>query len=101
MSLAGDVELFFVLAATDDVGAAAITQRIRERLEARDHVRQAGLIHTTSYRLLKTAKGAMQASPSEAMETYLKAMAVEIQELMNEELARRISPIHRTPLQFT
>jgi hypothetical protein len=96
MSLAGDVELFFVLAATDDMGAAALTQSIREQLEARDHVRQAGLNHATSYRFLMTARDAMQPGPGESMEIYLKAMAVELQELINGEISRRLSPVHYT-----
>jgi signal transduction histidine kinase len=89
MGFAGAVELFFILAA-DQMGAAALAQRIQEQLDSSDRIQQAGLIHSTSYRFLKVTRDAMNPSLSESMENYLETMAIEVQELMNDEISRRI-----------
>ena len=43
MGLVGAVELFFIVALTDNIDGEAISQRIRERLEEWEQVQQAGL----------------------------------------------------------
>ena len=88
MGFAGAVELFFIVAATDQIGAAALAQKVREQLDLSDQIQHAGLTHSTSYRFLKA--DAIQRSLSESMENYLETMAVEVQELMNEEISRRM-----------
>jgi hypothetical protein len=90
MGFAGAVELFFIVAATDQIGAAAVAQRVREQLDLSDQIQHAGLIHSTSYRFLKGANDAIQPSSRESIESYLGTMTVEVQELMNEEISRRI-----------
>jgi signal transduction histidine kinase len=90
MGFAGAVELFFVVAATDEIGAAALTQGIREQLDSIDHIRHAGLVHSTSYRFLRPSTDGIEQTLSESMENYLEKMAVAVQELMNQEISRRI-----------
>jgi signal transduction histidine kinase len=90
MGVAGAVELFFIVAATDQIGAAALAQRVREQLDLSDQIQHAALIHSTSYRFLKGANDAIQPSSRESIENYLGTMTVEVQELMNEEISRRI-----------
>jgi hypothetical protein len=87
MGCAGAVELFFIVAATDQIGAAALAQKVREQLDLSDQIQHAGLTHSTSYRFLKA--DAIQPSSSESIENYLGAMTVEVQEFMNEEISRR------------
>jgi Histidine kinase-, DNA gyrase B-, and HSP90-like ATPase len=87
MGFAGAVELFFIVAATDQIGAAALAQKVREQLDLSDPIQHAGLTHSTSYRFLKA--DAIQPSSSESIENYLETMTVEVQELMNEEISRR------------
>jgi hypothetical protein len=85
MSLAGAVELFFIVAMTDAIGGEAISKRIRERLDACNQVRQASLTFASSCRPV----AAIQRKPNESMEDFLEKMAASIQELMNEETVSR------------
>jgi len=87
MGFAGAVELFFILAATDQIGAAALAQRVREHLDLSDQIQHAGLTHSTFYRFLEA--DAIQPSSRESVENYLGTMTVEVQEFMNEEISRR------------
>ena len=86
MGVAGAVELFFIVAITDEIGGEAITKRIRERSDDSAHIRQAGLHLSASYRLLETTKR----NPSESMEDFLEKVATKIQELTNEEISSRM-----------
>jgi Histidine kinase-, DNA gyrase B-, and HSP90-like ATPase len=90
MGFSGAVELFFIVAATDEIGAEALAERIRKQLDLSEQIGLAGLIHSTSYRLLHGNEDAIKREPNESMETYLEKVAVEVQELMNEETLRRI-----------
>jgi signal transduction histidine kinase len=87
MGSADAVELFFIVAATDQIGAASLAQKVREQLDSSEQIQHAGLIHSTSYRFLKA--GTFQHSSSASIENYLRTMTVEVQELMNEEISRR------------
>jgi hypothetical protein len=87
MGSAGAVELFFIVAAADQIGAAALAQKVREQLDLSDQIQHAGLTDSTSYRFLKA--GAILPSSSESTENYLGTMTVEVQELINEEISRR------------
>jgi signal transduction histidine kinase len=88
MDCAGGVELFFIVAITDEIGGEAISKRIRERWDDSEHLRQAGLTLSTSYRSLEAVKR----NPRESMEDLLEKVATNIQELMNEEsLARQVT----------
>ena len=53
MGSAGAAELFFIVAITDEIGGEAISKRIREQLDSSEHLRQAGLTLSTSYRSLE------------------------------------------------
>jgi signal transduction histidine kinase len=86
MGLAGAVELFFIVAITDEIGGEAITKRIREQLDGCEHIQQAGLTLSTSYRSL----AAIKRNASESMEGFLEKVATKIQELMNEEMSSRM-----------
>ena len=90
MGFSGAVELFFIVAATDEIGAEALAERIRKQLDLSEQIGLAGLIHSTSYRFLHGNEDAIKREPNESMETYLEEAAVEVQELMNEEILRRI-----------
>ena len=86
MGVAGAVELFFIVAITDGIGGEAISKRIRKQLDNCEHIKQAGLILSTSYRSLETIKR----NASESMEDFLEKVAAKIQELMNEEISSRM-----------
>ncbi len=90
MGFSGAVELFFIVAATDEIGAEALAERIRKQLDLSEQIGLAGLIHSTSYRFLHGNEDAIKREPNGSMETYLEKAAVEVQELMNEEILRRI-----------
>src|ERR1700675_3379055 len=47
MDSAGPVELFFVVALTDEIGGEAISKRIRKQLDCSERFQQAGLTHST------------------------------------------------------
>jgi len=81
----GAAELFFIVAVTDEIGGEAITKRIREQFDECEHIHQAGLTLSTSYRLLD----AIKRSGSESMEDFPQKVAIKIQELMDEEISSR------------
>ena len=85
VSCTGAVELFFIVAVTDGIGGAAITKRIREKLDD-EQIKQSGLTLSTSYRSLE----AIKRNASESMEDFLGSVATKIQGLMNEEIASRM-----------
>jgi signal transduction histidine kinase len=84
MGFAGAVELFFIVAITGRIGGEAISKRIRE--QCREHIQQARMTLSTSYRLLEPIKR----NPSESMEDFLEKVATKIQQLMNEEISSRM-----------
>jgi signal transduction histidine kinase len=86
MGSAGGVELFFIVAVTDEIGAEAVAHRIREQLDGCANIQQAALTHSTAYQLLDATKR----KASEATESYLEKMTIEIQSRMNQEFARRL-----------
>jgi signal transduction histidine kinase len=85
MGVADPLELFFVLATTDGIGGEAICRRVQEQLGGSEHIQQAGLTISTSYRPLK----AIKRNTSESIESFVGKVANNIQELMNEEIASR------------
>jgi len=84
MGSAGSVELFFIVAITDRIGGEAISKRIREQLD--EHIQQAGLTVSTSYRPLESIKR----NASESVKDFREKLATNIQELMDEELSSRM-----------
>jgi signal transduction histidine kinase len=82
---AGPVELLFIVASTDGIGGEAICKRIRKQLESSEHLRQAGLTHSTYYQLLEEIKR----NPSDSKEDFLDRVAASAQELMNKEISAR------------
>jgi len=81
MDSAGPLERFFIVAITDGIGGEAICARIRKQLDSSEPLRQAGLTHSTYYRSLEVIKE----DATEPKEGFLERVAVDIQELMNEE----------------
>jgi signal transduction histidine kinase len=86
MGSAGAAELFFIVAFTDEIGGEAITKRIREKLASGQHLHQAGLTFSTSYRPLESIKR----NVGESMKDFLEIVATKIQELINEEISLRM-----------
>jgi signal transduction histidine kinase len=86
MEFAGPAEFIFIVAITDEIGGEAISKRIRKQLDGSERLRQAGLIHSTSYRTVPT----IQQSSTESMEDSLEIVAADIRELMNEEISSRL-----------
>jgi signal transduction histidine kinase len=84
MGVAGAVELFFIVAITDEVGGEAIRKRIREQLH--EHIQQASLTLSTSYKSL----GPTKRSSTDSMDDCLEKVASEIQGLMNNEISSRM-----------
>jgi hypothetical protein len=84
MGLSEAAELFFVVAITDSIGGEAIGKRIQQQLQ--EHVEQAGLTLSTSYRsLVHTGRNL-----NESTEQYLERVAAEIQDLVNVEISSRM-----------
>jgi hypothetical protein len=83
MGVAGAVELFFIVAITDSIGGEAISKRIQEQLQ--EHVEQARLTVSTSYRSLARTKR----NSNESVEEYLGQLADGIQELIQIEISSR------------
>jgi signal transduction histidine kinase len=86
MGSAGAVELFFIVAITDRIGGDAISKRIREQFDGSEHLKQAGLTLSTSYRSL----GAIKRNPIESIEDFLEGVGAHIQELMDQEISSRM-----------
>lgn len=86
MGFTGPAELFFIVAITDRIGGEAITKRIREQLDRCEHMQQAGLTFSTSYRSLD----AIKENSSESGEDFVEKVANKIQELINEEISSRM-----------
>jgi signal transduction histidine kinase len=86
MGSAGGVELFFMVVATDELGAAAVARQIREQLNACTRIQQSALTHSTTFQPLEATKR----NPNEPTEGYLKKVTIEIENLMNQELSRRL-----------
>ncbi len=84
VGFAGAVELFFIVAITDGIGGEAISKRIRKQLD--EHIQQGGLTLSTSYRSLE----AIKQNASESMEEYRKKVAINIQDLIHEEISSRM-----------
>ena len=87
MGLSGETELFFILAITDEIGGAAIARRIQERMGGYDeHIQQAGLTTSTSYRSVE----AIRRSTTESMKDFVEKVATQIQEIMNQEISLKM-----------
>lgn len=86
VEFAGAEELFFIVAITEEIGGEAITKRIRGKLDGCEHMKQAGLTLSTSYRSFETTKR----SASESVEESLEKVITQIQDLMNEEISSRM-----------
>jgi hypothetical protein len=86
MGVVGAVELFFIVAITDEIGGEAITRRIRERSDDSERIQQAGLHLSASYRSIEATKR----NQSESMEDFLEKVAAKLQELVNEEISSRM-----------
>jgi signal transduction histidine kinase len=87
MGLAGAVELFFIVAGTDGIGGEAISKRIRKQSDGSEHIKQAGLTLSTSYRSLEPIKR----NVSESIEGFMEDAAAKLQELMDEEISSRMA----------
>lgn len=85
MGVAGAVELFFIVAMTDDIGGEAITKRIRRQLDRSEDIQQAGLVHKTSHRTID----AIQRSAGTPMDVSLRTVAERIQDIINDEISSR------------
>jgi signal transduction histidine kinase len=86
MGLVGATELFFILAITDEIGGEAIAKRIQERMGDYEHLQQAGLTTSTSYRSIE----AIKRNARESMKDFVEKVAAQIQELMDEETSSRM-----------
>jgi hypothetical protein len=85
MDSVGPVELFLIVAITDEIGGEAITKRIRKQLDNSESLQQAGLTHSTSYRSLEP----MKRGSGESKEDFMERVSTDIQELMNQEISSR------------
>jgi signal transduction histidine kinase len=86
MGLSGATELFFILAITDEIGGAAIARRIQERMASYEHIQQAGLTTSTSYRSVE----AIRRNAAESMKDFVEKVASQIQEIMDQEISLRM-----------
>ncbi|MGA2717462.1 MAG: sensor histidine kinase, partial [Candidatus Acidiferrales bacterium] len=86
MAFAGSVELFFIVAATDEIGGKAMTQRILEQLGTCGHIQQHDLIVSASYRSIEK----VERGESESIEDYLRKAANKVQGLVDDEISSRM-----------
>jgi signal transduction histidine kinase len=86
MAPAGAVELFFIVADTDEFGGEAIMKRIRERLDTSETIRQAGLTCSASQRSLGMIPGRAPEPP----EALFEMVTGKIQRVVNEEISLRM-----------
>jgi len=80
------VNLFFIVAITDAIGGDAISKRIRGQFDGSEHLKQAGLTLSASYRSL----GAIRRNATEPMEDFLEEVGAKLQKLMDEEESSRM-----------
>jgi len=85
MSPPGAAEMFFIVAATDDLGGELITKRIRKQWDGHEQFAQAGLTLGASQRSLEPKPRKSSAS----MEDVLARVAGDIQALISEEISSR------------
>jgi sigma-B regulation protein RsbU (phosphoserine phosphatase) len=81
----GAVELFFIVAVTDQIGAEAIVARIQRRMGRSEYVQQAGLIVSTSSQLLAMP----ETDANESSDHSAAKMSGQIQELIDFALTSR------------
>ena len=86
MGPAGATELFFIVAATNEVGGEAITRRIREQWDGVGCTQHAGLTLSTSHQSL----GIVKQNAGESAEDCLTKVATTIQDLINCEISLRM-----------
>jgi hypothetical protein len=86
MGSPGATELFFILAITDEIGCAALTKRIQERLDRCEPLLRASLTAKASYRALEAVKR----NARESMKGFVERVAVQVQQALNEELSLRM-----------
>ena len=86
MGPATETEFFFIVAATDEIGGEAITQRIREKLAGCDYIHQTGLTYSASYSLVRLANR----NSNELIEDYVERMAMKIQEMVDEGISVKV-----------
>jgi signal transduction histidine kinase len=89
MGLSEASELFFVAAVTDEIGGAAITKRIREKLHRSDEILQADLTFSTCYWTLAP----VSRNADESMESFVEKVAAKIQESVDERSSSRMVKI--------
>jgi hypothetical protein len=77
-------ELFFIVAAADEMGGEALTRRIREQLQRCEQIQQAGLTFSTHYRLLELNKS------NQSMQDFVDRVATEIQQMVDQEISPRM-----------
>ena len=87
MAQAGAYELFFLLAATDAPGAAALSKRILKQLHDPEHIEFADLAFGIDQRPL----GKIGQRPPESTDACGERVAAIIQLIMNEEVNGRIA----------
>jgi hypothetical protein len=85
MNSAGAAELFFVIAFTDGIGAAAIAKRIQEQFASSESLQRANLTLSTSYRPINPA----EAGAAEPLDVHAGKVAEKIEALLNEEISSR------------
>jgi signal transduction histidine kinase len=77
-------ELFFIVAAADEMGGEALTRRIREQLQRCEQIQQAGLTFSVYYRLLELN------DPNQSTPDLVDRVAREIQEIVDQEISPRM-----------
>ncbi len=85
MKAAGDHELIFVLAATGQVGAEALTKRVLRKLEDSEHIEYGDLVFTLTNRCL----GEIGCRAHESRDVCRARSAAMLQQIMDEELLIR------------
>jgi PAS domain S-box-containing protein len=84
MGVTREQQLFFIVAATGQIGGEAICKRIRENLA--EHIQQAGLTLSTSYRVL----GMIKPPAGEPLEEFRDKAAANIEAIMKQEISLRM-----------
>jgi signal transduction histidine kinase len=85
MGATGATELFFIVAATDEIGGVALAKRIGEHKNNSNYIEQAGVTLATSCQSLGTGKR----NSSEPTKQVLEKTAARIQALINVEISSR------------